>query len=60
MNSETQQLICQSEPFCRCVGHVNEWDECNCFAGADRKCVGCGAQMIVIDVNTGEHVQEAA
>lgn len=53
---ENTQLICQSEPFCLCAGDVNEWDECNCFAGADSRCVSCDAEMIRIDFETGEPV----
>ena len=56
MNENDTQLICQSEPFCLCVGDVNEWDECDCFAGADQRCVSCGAEMIRIDFETGERV----
>lgn len=48
------QLICGSEPFCLCVGSVNEWDECDCFAGPDGLCVSCKAKMVLIDFETGE------
>lgn len=54
---DTQQLVCASEPFCKCVGSVNEWDECDCFADIHRRCVGCGAEMKLIDFNTGEEIQ---
>lgn len=57
--SDHTQFICKSEPFCRCVGHVNEWDECRCFAGPDQICVGCGASMVLIDFETGEEVKAA-
>lgn len=50
------QLICRSEPFCKCVGHINEWDECDCFAGPDGLCVACEAKMVLIDFETGEDV----
>lgn len=54
--NDNSQLICQSEPFCLCVGDVSEWDECDCFAGADKRCVSCGAEMLRIDLDTGEAV----
>jgi hypothetical protein len=55
MNQDTQ-LICESQPFCKCAGGPNEWDECDCFAGADGRCVSCEAEMIRIDFETGETV----
>jgi hypothetical protein len=55
---DTQQLICVSEPFCKCVGDVNEWNECDCFAYLNRKeCASCGATMILIDFETGEEIR---
>jgi hypothetical protein len=60
MNEDTQQRICTSQPFCLCVGDVNEWDECDCFAGANGRCVVCRAPMEVIDRDTGQTVEAAA
>lgn len=50
--------ICDAQPFCRCVGRENEWDEC-CCRRADpdvlaTRCVDCGATMSAIDFETGE------
>jgi hypothetical protein len=49
--------ICDSQPFCLCVGHENEWDECDCQAidrtAPSTECAGCEARMHAIDVNTG-------
>ena len=57
------QLICKSEPFCKCVGHVNEWDECCCTGNVvgcrDDICEACGAPMVLIDFATGEEVKAA-
>jgi len=54
------QLICESKPFCLCVGEVNEWDECDCFQDEQpnlfKTCAGCGAQLVEIDFETGEAV----
>ncbi len=56
----TQQRICTSQPFCKCVGEVNAWDECCCMAKlTDKQCVRCGAALIVIDTNTGEAIAQA-
>jgi len=46
------QWICTSKPFCLCVGHPNEWDECCCMERS-RKCENCGAPMELIDFATG-------
>lgn len=27
---DSAHLVCDSEPFCLCVGEINEWDECDC------------------------------
>jgi hypothetical protein len=57
------QFICQSQPFCLCVGHPNEWDECCCSASAqtkDVRCVGCNAPLILIDFDTGEPIAPEA
>lgn len=58
--SETQ-LICDSQPFCLCVGRVNEWDECDCTGGIegcnDKVCEACGAKLIRIDFETGDEVE---
>lgn len=63
MNQDTQQRICTSRPFCLCVGHVNDWDECCCTGGvrgcSTERCEACGAAFIVIDFATGETVEVA-
>ena len=73
---ENQQFICNSKPFCLCVGEPNEWDECDCFAvdangepcGDDGlassaqepvTCSMCEAQMVLIDIESGEEVKAA-
>jgi hypothetical protein len=52
------QFICDSKPFCLCVGQVNLWDECCCtgnVAGCSTEhCESCGAGLVKIDVETGE------
>ncbi len=54
---DTQQRICITPEFCKCVGGLNEWDECDCLATPDGEgCVACGAEMQVIDIETGEGV----
>jgi len=59
VDPDSRQRICVSEPFCKCVGYVNEWDECDCFAGLnDKACVACGADLKLIDINTGENIAE--
>lgn len=60
MNENYQQRICDSQPFCICVGEPNEWDEC-CCTGNTRGCrtdicENCGAVLILIDFETGEKV----
>jgi hypothetical protein len=53
------QFICQSQPFCLCVGRENEWDECCCSGSvqtSDGRCTGCEAPLILIDFETGEPV----
>lgn len=68
MNEDTQQRICTSQPFCLCVGEVNDWDECACIGNVRQEqpdlfaayfCGNCGAPMEVIDINTGETVEAA-
>jgi len=60
INDHTQR-ICVSTPFCNCVGHLNPWDECCCMAGPEREtCVACGSQLVLINLETGERVQEVA
>ena len=49
------QWICSSGPWCRCVGHANEWDECACVVDeAAGMCTACDAPMTLIDFETGE------
>lgn len=52
------QLICESKPFCYCVGRPNEWDECCCtgnMVGARKdQCESCGETLVLIDTETGE------
>jgi hypothetical protein len=54
------QFICTSEPYCLCVGKLNEWDECCCtgnIKGFSRKlCENCGAVLIQIDWETGHTI----
>lgn len=63
MNEDTQQRICISRPFCRCVGEINDWDECSCTGGmsgcSETHCERCGAPLEVIDIETGETVEAA-
>lgn len=54
------QYICNSKPFCLCVGHVNDGDECCCSGNVvgveGQDCIGRGAKMILIDTDTGEEI----
>lgn len=57
MKERQTQKICESRPFCVCVGHPTAWDECCCFTGPDEEadvCEGCDAPMVTIDVDTGD------
>lgn len=56
---ENQQFICKSKPFCLCVGEDSEWDECDCFTQDGVHCVACGAEMVLIDFESGEEVRAA-
>jgi hypothetical protein len=57
--SDTQR-VCMSQPFCLCVGEVNEWDECCCTGNivgcSSKQCEACGAELELIDFETGEKV----
>lgn len=52
-SSDSAHLVCDSEPFCLCVGEINEWDECDCtgnIAGCRKDiCEACGARLIKVD-----------
>jgi len=60
---DTHQLICDSKPFCLCVGKVNPWDECSCTGntvGCNAEfCESCGAKLVMINTDTGEEVKAA-
>jgi hypothetical protein len=50
------QYICDTEPFCLCVGEVDDgYDdgEC-CCTEQGTVCATCNAQMTLIDFSTGE------
>jgi hypothetical protein len=54
------QLICETKPYCACVG-PNVWDQCACrtaTAGVKR-CVECEAELVEINVETGAPVPAA-
>lgn len=42
--------ICESKPFCLCIGEVNEWDERCCTGNAvgcrNDLCEACGAKLV--------------
>lgn len=60
MTDDGTQLICDSQPFCLCVGYVNDGDECCCTGGVvgcnEEHCESCGAALVRIDFETGEAV----
>lgn len=62
---DNQQFICNSQPFCLCAGVVefNKWDECCCTGGVvgcrTDICEACGAQLVLIDIDSGEEVKAA-
>lgn len=52
-----KQYICTSKLFCKCVGQFTDWDECSCFVDpAIKRCMGCNARMVLIDIESGEEV----
>lgn len=64
-STQSTQFICTAHPFCACVGHATDWDECTCTAarlvavspaGDTTVCRACGASMVRIDFATGEPV----
>lgn len=58
INDKTQR-ICKTQPFCTCAGGPNEWDECCCVTTgqcSDCECIYCGAELVLIDIETGEKV----
>lgn len=50
--------VCDSEPWCLCVGGETAWDECCCTYEGFAHCGVCGAAMRKVDVSTGEDVLE--
>lgn len=60
--TDNTQRICETKPFCLCVGEGDENDkyECCCTGNivgcpAD-KCVNCGAALVLINTETGERI----
>ena len=57
-----KQLICKTEPHCLCAGGPTAWDECCCSLSVRTEagtCSGCGAELVLIDMDTGEDVADA-
>ncbi len=50
--------VCESKPWCKCVGGKTKWDECDCTYAGFSRCKNCGATMVKIDISTGEPVLE--
>lgn len=51
------QLVCTTEPVCLCAGGAKY--SCDCTSGGfdDRKCTRCEAELMRINIDTGEEVQ---
>lgn len=63
-DEDTMQRICTSQPFCLCVGKVNDGDECCCTGGvagcSTKHCENCDAPFEIINIDTGVTLEAAA